>query len=97
MGLKNEIMDVDCFLNKKKIRKLKNKKWPWTLTHFILSGKCIASRYSTSYDMPQKPLHFVMGCDDLIKLLHSNFFWCQNCQEFTIYDHYPSDECEVCN
>lgn len=94
------VMDVDCFINKKKIRMLKNKKWPWNITHFILSDKCVACGYATSTTnaiVTQKPHHFIMVQNDMLTLLQSNFFWCQNCHEFAIYDHYPWDECEVCN
>lgn len=78
---------------------IKRKNWPWKLTHFILSEKCIACGYATNtYDanVPQKPFHFIMAKNDIFTLLHVNFFWCQNCHEFLIYDHYPCDECEVC-
>lgn len=69
--------------------------WPWQSTHFLLTERCHGCRH---FNFDNLPLHFVMYMtnEDIRILLESTFFWCHWCN-FTVYDHYPLDECNYCN
>lgn len=90
-----EYLDVDAFLTKEDFCLLKkSKKWPWKITHFILRTKCFQCQYSA---VSTKPQHIIVLDYEIIYLLSFNCFWCENCNNQAIYDHYPSDECEFCD
>lgn len=90
------IIDIDNFLTKNHFQLLKYLKWPWVKTHFILSSKCFGCDFLTVCNEAQ-PEHFIIENEQYVKnLLHFNFFWCKNCLECSIYDHFPDDECELC-
>lgn len=90
--------DIDKFLNKNDfiICLNNNINWPWQSTHFILSEICHGCGNMNIQDVP---VHFTthMAQEDIRYLLESSFFWCQSCTFFTVYDHYPLDECYYCN
>lgn len=88
-------MDIDRYLVKKDFRMLKYLAWPWNETHFLLSEICYGCGHYNV--MKNKPKHFVMNQKNMRKLLRYDFFWCENCSVYTIYDHYTNDECELCN
>lgn len=89
-------LDVDNFLTIKDFQLLKQCNWPWTNTHFILSDKCFGCGFLTVCNEAQ-PAHFIIENKEYVKsVLYLNFFWCKNCLNCSIYDHYPDDECEFC-
>lgn len=92
------ILDVDQFLTKNQIMLLNKSEvlWPWDVTHFILSKKCIGCGHPT-YSINYKPNHFIVDEKDHVKyLLSEDLFWCKKCHIYSVYDHYPSDECDFC-
>lgn len=89
-------LDVDKFITRNDLKNLKRRKWPWRRTHFILSSNCYNCDSPTTNNT-RIPAHFVVtGSDKVIQLLKHNFFWCQTCSVFSIYDHFPEDECNHC-
>lgn len=90
------ILDIDKFLTRDDLRLLKSAKWPWRRSHFILAKKCHNCNANTN-TYPGLPTHFVIfSAKYIYRLLNHNFFWCQTCSFFTIYDHFPEDECKYC-
>lgn len=89
-------LDVDNFLTKKHFQMLEYLKWPWEKTHFILSKKCFGCGFLTVCNKAQ-PKHFIIENEQYVKsLLYFDFFWCKNCAQCSIYDHFIDDECELC-
>lgn len=90
--------DIDKFLEKKDFYTclIDNLDWPWQSTHFILAERCHGCGNVNIFH--NLPLHFVnpMTKEDIRLLLESSFFWCDLCNLFTVYDHYPLDECYYC-
>lgn len=69
--------------------------WPWPLTHFIRRECCIECGHNTDVNSLQ---HFILSNEsEMLKMLfYSIFFWCPICN-FSVYEHYPVDECFFCN
>lgn len=89
-------LDIDKFLTRNDLRLLKTAKWPWRVSHFILAKKCHYCDSNTNTNIGL-PTHFILFNDEQIyRLLYYTFFWCQTCLLYTIYDHYPEDECQYC-
>lgn len=94
-------MDIDKYLTKYDFQSLIEHRfvWPWRNTHFILSYKCYGCKELTN-TIPNIPNHFIMDnirIQNAQVLLGNSFFWCPFCSIFTIYEHYPEDECESCH
>lgn len=90
-------LDIDKFITKDDLRQLSKSKWPWKKTHFLIMQKCYACRTVIDNSTGSKPIHIVLSDIRIKLLLRSSFFWCPNCSEYSVYDHYPSDECYYCN
>lgn len=88
-------LDIDRFLTKKDFRSLKNLKWPWNVTHFLLSETCPGCHSVVSTNT--RDLHLIKNQEDIRSLLYQDWFWCENCSTYAIYDHFSGDECEMCN
>lgn len=93
-------MDIDKYLTKYDFQNLIQERlvWPWQNTHFILSPKCLGCGEPTNIG-PNMPYHFIMNniiIQNAQVILESSFFWCPFCSIFTIYEHYPEDECGCC-
>lgn len=89
--------NIDKFLEKKDLQICvqNNFTWPWAQTHFILLETCYGCKNKTEENLP---LHFILAMtkEDVKILSAATFFWCQTCH-FSVYDHFPSDECDHCN
>jgi hypothetical protein len=92
------LLDVDDYFERRDFYLYwqQNLKWPWPETHFLKRDLCFGCGHSTNmYSLH----HFILTNEDemLKKLFLSDFFWCQLCH-FSIYEHYPADECtKHCN
>lgn len=92
------ILDVDDFLRKDDFLIMVDDhvKWPWLVTHFCLAQTCFGCGFSTAL-YSTKPQHFIISTSEKVKdLLNYDFFWCQCCQVYAIYNHFTEDECEYC-
>lgn len=87
-------MDIDRFLSRVDFMMLAAAEWPWKITHFILSANCVNCGLHTNSSLPS---HFTIYKRNMAQLLNELFFWCRGCDFMAIYDHYPSDECRLCN
>lgn len=86
-------MDVDRFLIKDDFHELITEViWPWQITYFIIREECFGCHNQTNSNLPS---HFIITKEKIKYLFYVNIFWCQHCR-FAIYDHYLSDECEIC-
>lgn len=89
-----DFIDVDRFLQRSDFESLDTLKWPWLINHFILGKSCHNCNYRPDISLPR---HFKIHASNVQALLGLNFFWCQGCFNYTIYDHYPDDgECQHC-
>lgn len=89
------IADVDFFLNKNDFMLLQESAWPWLITHFRIVEKCYGCAFPTN--LSNRPHHFIIFDTSKIKdLINYDFFWCQQCAFYAIYDHYCEDECDYC-
>lgn len=89
------ILDIDGFLTKKDFRTLRSLKWPWSVTHFVLSEICPGCHSVVSIN--NRNLHFIKNQKRIRSLLNEDWFWCDNCSTYAVYDHFPTDKCEICN
>lgn len=89
-------LHVDNYLNKEDYRLcIYDLKWPWKETHFVKMNVCAMCRLPTN---PKLLSHFFCRTDidnNFQVLFNTKLFWCPRCM-FAIYDHYPSDECQLC-
>ena len=44
-----------------------------------------------------RDLHLTKNQESIRSLLYQDWFWCENCSTYAIYDHFPRHECEMCN
>lgn len=71
-------------------------RWPWKETHFILSKYCYGCKKTVAMTNSRLTHFFLpMTRQDVKFLLKSPYFWCTYC-DFSVYDHYPTDECQYC-
>jgi hypothetical protein len=91
--------DVDRLLNKNYLKYILKKElmWPWPATHFTLRNKCLICGvvYPSSF---RKPKHVIIDMNNklnIIWLIENSVFFCHICN-YLLYDHYLTDECEIC-
>lgn len=90
------LVDVDNFLTKIDFILMQESIWPWMNTHFRIAENCFGCGFPTT--LSNQPCHFIVSDNIKVKnLINVEFFWCQRCTFYAIYDHYCEDECENCN
>lgn len=93
-------MDINKFLTKNDFHCYINRKltWPWLKTHFIQSNKCVGcGKNENMATSGHRHFILIMNIPIAMALLKSLSFWCQYCGTYTIYEHYPEDECLYCH
>lgn len=90
--------DVDKVLTMQDLEQfyIDDANWPWPMTHFILIEKCFGCQQNINNLTRLQHFTLKMTKMDILNLLQCSYFWCFFCN-YSVYDHFTPDECDVCN